>query len=194
MVSALAPEPFLAGAQGCGLPLPDVRLRIGSGEALEVATGRLSPGFLEAGALRPLPLAPGGWWRSGDAACLAADGSLQLRGRLDGALHSGGVTVFPEVLELRLQEEAVAAGLAVEAVLLLAEDDPEWGQRLVALVRPAAGVEPGPLLAALAALVAPWPPAERPRRWLPCPELAASSAGKWERGRWRLWLAAQALP
>jgi O-succinylbenzoic acid--CoA ligase len=58
MVSALAPEPFLAGAQGCGLPLPDVRLRIGSGEALEVATGRLSPGFLEAGALRPLPLAP----------------------------------------------------------------------------------------------------------------------------------------
>jgi O-succinylbenzoic acid--CoA ligase len=60
-------------------------------------------------------------------------------------------------------------------------------------VRPAAGVEPGPLLASLAALVAPWPPAERPRRWVPCPELAPSAAGKWERGRWRRWLAAPTL-
>ncbi|MEB3255660.1 MAG: AMP-binding protein [Synechococcaceae cyanobacterium] len=190
MVAALEPERFLAGDEGCGRPLADVRLRLGDAEALEVAAGRLSPGWLEGGALRPLPLAPGGWWRSGDAASLAADGALRLRGRLDGALLSGGVTVFPEALESRLLEEAAAAGLAVEAVLLLGEDDPEWGQRLVALVRPAAGLEPGPLLAALAALVAPWPPAERPRRWLPCPELAPSAAGKWERGHWRRRLAA----
>jgi O-succinylbenzoic acid--CoA ligase len=188
MVTALAPADFLAGATGCGRPLPDVRLRTGADGALEVRTARLSPGWLEGGSLRPLPLVGEGWWRSGDGAVLDGEGALHLRGRLDGALLSGGVTVFPEPLEERLMEEAAAAGLPLAAALLLAEDDPEWGQRLVALVRPAVGVAPDPLLAALAALVAAWPPAERPRRWLVCPDLAPTNSGKWERGRWRLWL------
>jgi O-succinylbenzoic acid--CoA ligase len=192
MVTALAPRDFLAGATGCGPPLVDVRLRTGAQGALEVRTARLSPGWLEGGALRPLPVAGGGWWRSGDAAVLDGDGSLRLRGRLDGALLSGGETVFLEPLEERLMEEATAAGLPLCAVLLLAEDDPDWGQRLVALVLPAAGAAPAPLLAALSGLVAAWPPAERPRRWLPCPDLAPSQAGKWERGHWRRWL--QHLP
>jgi O-succinylbenzoic acid--CoA ligase len=189
MVTALPPGRFLAGEGGCGGPLADVRLRIGAGGALEVRTGRLSPGWLAEGQLHPLPQAEAGWWRSGDAAALAADGSLQLLGRLDGALLSGGETVFPEVLEARLLEAAAAAGLPLRAVLLLGEDDPTWGQRLVALVRPGATADPERLLADLAALVAPWPPAERPRRWLPCPALAPSAAGKWERSRWRRWLA-----
>lgn len=189
MVTALAPADFLAGVEGCGRPLGDVELRIGAGAALEVRTARLSSGWLEAGALRPLPQAAEGWWRSGDAAELAWDGSLRLRGRLDGAVHSGGETVFPESLEARLQAEATAAGLPLAAVLLLAEDDPEWGQRLVALVRPSGGAAAGPLLTDLAALVAAWPPAERPRRWRHCEPLAPSAAGKWERSRWRRWLA-----
>jgi O-succinylbenzoic acid--CoA ligase len=104
-------------------------------------------------------------------------------------VHSGGETVFPESLEERLQAEATAAGLPLAAVLLLAEDDPEWGQRLVALVRPSGGAAAGPLLTGLAALVAAWPPAERPRRWRHCAPLAPSAAGKWERSRWRRWLA-----
>lgn len=193
MVTALEPHRFLAGEEGCGRPLADVRLRLGAGSALEVQSARLSPGWLERGRLRPLPLRPDGWWRSGDAAAIAADGALRLCGRLDGAIHSGGETVFPESLEARLQREAAAAGLPLEAVLLLPVDDPKWGQRLVALVRAAsdssgaAGAER--LLAQLEGMVAAWPPAERPRRWLICEELAPSPAGKWERSRWRRWLA-----
>jgi O-succinylbenzoic acid--CoA ligase len=188
MVTALAPGAFLGGAAGCGRPLRDVELRTGAGGALEVRTARLGCGWLEGGALRPLPVDGEGWWRSGDGGVLEGDGSLRLRGRLDGALLSGGETVFPEPLEERLMEEAASAGLPLAAVLLLAEDDPEWGQRLVALVRPAVGAATGPLLEALAARVAGWPPAERPRRWWPCPRLAPSAAGKWERARWRRWL------
>jgi O-succinylbenzoic acid--CoA ligase len=194
MVTALEPQRFLAGEQGCGRPLADVRLRLGAAAALEVDTARLSPGWLERGRLRPLTLRPGGWWRSGDGAELAADGALHLRGRLDGAIHSGGETVFPEQIEGRLRAAAVAAGLPLAALLLLAEDDPAWGQRLVALVRPASSACGAPavagLLAGLADLVAGWPPAERPRRWLLCAELAPSATGKWERQRWRHWLAA----
>ena len=58
-----------------------------------------------------------GWWRSGDRARLRP--GLQILGRLDTAMHSGGETVFPEQLEQRLQAAARAAGLAVDAVLLL---------------------------------------------------------------------------
>jgi O-succinylbenzoic acid--CoA ligase len=191
MVCALPPARFLAGEEGCGPPLNDVELRLdGATGAVEVRTARLSPGWL-AGAegVSPLLPEPGGWWRSGDAGRLEG-GGLVVVGRLDGAIHSGGETVFPEQLEQRLQRQAIAAGLPLRAVLLLAEADPEWGERLVALVRPeeAAAAEASGLLQALAGLTAAWLPAERPRRWLPCPALEPSAAGKWERGVWRRWL------
>ncbi len=188
MVCALPPQRFLAGAAGCGEPLADVALRLdGATGAVEVRCGRLSPGRLEAGRLRPLPLQPGGWWRSGDAGRLGAEG-LEVLGRLDGALLSGGETVFPEQLEERLQEQVAGAGVGLEALLLLARPDPEWGEHLVALVRPRQGGDGAALLGVLQALTATWPPAERPRHWHLCPWLAPTAAGKWERGRWQRWL------
>ncbi|MCE2837454.1 MAG: o-succinylbenzoate--CoA ligase, partial [Cyanobium sp. 49614_E6] len=45
------------------------------------------------------------------------------------------------------------------------------------------------LITALEQLTAPWRPADRPRRWHLCGELAPNAAGKWERSRWRRWLA-----
>ena len=155
--------------------------------AVEVRSPRLALGWLESGGLRPLPRTADGWWRSGDAGRLGAAG-LELLGRLDGALSSGGETVFPEQLEARLQAEARAQGLPLAVVLLLGVEEPPWGERLVALVRAEAGADSAALVAALQALVAGWPPAERPRRWFPCPELAVSPQGKWQRGHWRQWL------
>lgn len=188
MVCALPPQRFLAGAAGCGEPLADVALRLdGATGAVEVRCGRLSPGRMVAGRLQPLPLQPGGWWRSGDAGRLGSEG-LEVLGRLDGALHSGGETVFPERLEERLQAQAARAGAGVEALLLLARPDPEWGEQLVALVRPRQGGDGAVLLGVLRALTAAWPPAERPRHWHLCPSLAPTAAGKWERGRWQRWL------
>ena len=188
MVCALPPQRFLAGAAGCGEPLGDVALRLdGATGAVEVRCGRLSPGRLEAGRLRPLPLQPGGWWRSGDAGRLGAEG-LEVLGRLDGALHSGGETVFPERLEERLQEQASRAGAGLEALLLLARPDPEWGEHLVALVRPLHRDDGQELLVALQAITAAWPHAERPRHWHLCPSLAPTATGKWARGRWQRWL------
>lgn len=188
MVTALPPERFLAGGDGCGPPLADVRLRLaGAGDgtaAIEVCTDRLSPGFLQGGALKPLPQV-GGWWRSGDGGSITA-GELQVRGRLDGAISSGGETVFPEQVEQRLRELAASEGLALEALLLLPQEVPPWGQRLVALVRPAS--EAGKSLSRLAHLARRLPPSQRPIRWIACPDLAPDGRGKWERGRWRTWL------
>lgn len=194
MVCALPPDQFLSGAEGCGMALADVRLRLAPADgAVEVATERLAAGFLGEAGLEPLPLAQGRWWRSGDRGRLDHQGALQILGRLDGAIHSGGVTVFPDQLGLRLQAEARRARLPLEAVLLLPRVDPPWGQRLVALVRPEPGVDGEALLQALRDLVLPWPAAERPRRWWLCPELAPGVAGKWDRARWQRWLEPRAM-
>lgn len=212
MVAALPPARFLAGESGCGPALSDVSLRLaGAGEsgvgtpqdsALEVHTGRLSPGWFEAGALHPLP-APGGWWRTGDAARLAAASghapgaaALEILGRLDGAIHSGGETVFPEQVAERLSAMARAEGLPLEALLLLPVREPPWGERLVGLVR-AARLPANQVLATAAlvrgleALARTLPPSQRPLRWIHCEGLQCSGAGKWERSRWRAWLEAE---
>ena len=187
MVCALAPDQFLAGRQGCGPPLADVQLRLDAASgAVEVRTPRLSPGWLGERGLVPLATTAAGWWRSGDAGRLRPEG-LEINGRLDGAINSGGETVFPEQLEQRLQ--LAAAQLPLEALLLLAEPHPEWGQILVALVRAQAGADADTLIAALQKITQTWPAAERPRRWCNCPALATTSSGKWQRRQWRAWLA-----
>jgi O-succinylbenzoic acid--CoA ligase len=194
MVSALPPGQFLAGASGCGQPLADVRLRIDARTgAVEVATDRLSPGWIgDGGVLEPLPRTADGWWRSGDGGRLGSSG-LEIFGRLDGAIQSGGETVFPEQLEQRLRALAQIQGWPLQDLLLLAVAEPGWGERLMALVRPAepANGEPAngeALIALLQAAVAAWPPAERPRQWLICESLAPSPQGKWLRSHWQRWL------
>jgi O-succinylbenzoic acid--CoA ligase len=197
MVCALPPERFLAGESGCGQPLADVQLRLaapGGADAacaaqapLEVATDRLSPGWLQQGQLVPVPRSPDGWWRSGDAARLGPEG-LEILGRLDGAIHSGGETVFPEQIEQRLGALIEAQALPVAALLLLGESDARWGQRLVALVRLQGAADGPSVLAALARLARQLPPAERPGRWLLCHTLEPTATGKWQRQRWQQWL------
>ncbi len=187
MVTALPPERFLAGWAGCGDALPDVELRLDAQGALLVRTLRISPGHLQGGALRPLGCA-GGWWRSGDAAAFAA-GGLEILGRLDGAISSGGETVFPEQVEARLLGWARQDGLPLRHLLLVPRPDPLWGERLVALVRPDdGGADADALIERCRRLAQRLPPAQRPLGWLPCPPLAPNGLGKWERARWRDWL------
>ncbi len=192
MVCALPPRRFLAEDPpplGCGFPLEDVELRLDPETgAVQLRTARLSPGWLDGARLRPLPRTAEGWWTSGDAGLLTP-GGLVISGRLDGAISSGGETVFPEQLEERLRRAAAERGLPLAEVLLLGVEEPPWGQRLVALVRGHSPADWARLKGALPELTAGWRAAERPRRWCLCPELAPTAAGKWQRGRWQAWLA-----
>jgi O-succinylbenzoic acid--CoA ligase len=224
MVCALPPGRFLAGEQGCGSPLRDVELRLeGEAGAIAVRSARLSPGWFAMGRLHPFPDAEG-WWRSGDAGTWSAEvapgapsdqptsptrtptvsaagpesRSLIIHGRLDGAIHSGGETVFPDQVRERLLGLIQAAGLPVAELLLLGERDAHWGERLVALVRwestdppQQAGADDQAPFTELAALARALPPSQRPARWLNCPTLTPADTGKWQRSRWRQWLLSQ---
>ena len=179
MVTALAPSKFLSGVDSCGFPFTHVELRTASNgsslEILEIRTPVLSHGFLIAGKLQPLHQDQG-WWRTNDWAKQTIDG-LQVLGRLDGAINSGGETVFPEIIEASL------AGLnGLEAVLIVGVDDIHWGQRLVALYRGTVSV------AALEKEVLQRPPVERPKQWIHCPQLTPNGQGKWERRHWKIWV------
>jgi O-succinylbenzoic acid--CoA ligase len=74
------------------------------------------------------------------------------------------------------------------ALLLVPQPDPEWGERLVALVRPRAVEEAELLLMALQDVALALPPAQRPRDWHLCVALEPNAMGKWERARWAAWL------
>ena len=190
MVAVQTPERFLAGQSGCGIALNDVELRLDADQALLVRTPRLAVGRWSAG--DPLRLQAlkdvQGWWRSGDAASL--DPELTVLGRRDGALQTGGETVFPEQLEARLQLNMMIGKLAPVPVLLLPEPDPEWGERLVALV----GTTDMALIGSLQQMTSSWLRHERPKRWLQCPGLSRNAMGKWERLRWRQWLVGDGSP
>ncbi len=117
---------------GCvydGLPLSGVRA------GLAAADGRitLSGPVLFAGYRRD-PVATAavladGVLTTGDLGAIAADGRVEVLGRADAVLVTGGELVSPEAVERVLTG---AAGIADAVVVGL--PDPEWGQRVVALV------------------------------------------------------------
>lgn len=70
-----------------------------------------------------------GWYLTSDAGRIDEDGRLQVLGRLDDIVVSGGVNVPAAAVSARLR-----AHPAVEQAEVLGEPDPEWGNRLVAFV------------------------------------------------------------
>ncbi|WP_241005310.1 AMP-binding protein [Nocardioides sp. zg-1228] len=70
-----------------------------------------------------------GWFLTSDAGRLDADGRLEIIGRLDDVVVSGGVKIPAAAVARRLREH-----LLVEDAEVIGVPDAEWGQRLVAVV------------------------------------------------------------
>ncbi|CAN5118692.1 o-succinylbenzoate--CoA ligase [soil metagenome] len=70
-----------------------------------------------------------GWFLTQDLARLGEDGSLEVLGRADDVVVSGGVKVPTPAVAARLQEH-----LSVSAVSVVGAPDAEWGQRVVAFI------------------------------------------------------------
>jgi O-succinylbenzoic acid--CoA ligase len=80
---------------------------------------------------RPSIVGPDGrsdWFPTGDAGSII-DGRVRVRGRLGFVINTGGEKLWPEDLEVLLASLEGISDVAVTGV-----EDPEWGQRVVALV------------------------------------------------------------
>ena len=70
-----------------------------------------------------------GWYFTGDVCVLREDGDVDLVGRVDDVIRSGGESVYPEEVEAVL-----AAHPAVREAAVLGVPDPLWGEMVVACV------------------------------------------------------------
>ena len=102
-----------------------------------------------------------------------ADGRLEVLGRADDAIATGGETVHPLPVERALARHPGVADVAVAGV-----PDPEWGERVVAFVVPRDADAP-PVLADLRSLARETlPPWAEPRDLVLLAELPRTPSGK----------------
>ncbi|HUV57391.1 MAG TPA: AMP-binding protein [Acidimicrobiales bacterium] len=111
-----------------GYPLKDVDLASIDGEVC-VRSPTLFRSYRNAA--RPRIMGPDGrddWFPTGDAGTVT-DGRLSVRGRLGFVINSGGEKLWPEDLEAVLMTVEGVRDVAITSI-----EDPEWGERIVALV------------------------------------------------------------
>ena len=153
-----------------GHRLPSVELRIldldGSGSmptAAEVRARRANPRLAPADVVGPIEVRtptlcrdyrggqaavdPAGWFTTGDLGALDATGRLVVHGRSDDLIITGGEKVWPHDVE-----SVIGTDPRVAEVAVVGRPDPEWGERVVAVVVPRDPTDP-PMLDALRELV-----------------------------------------
>jgi O-succinylbenzoic acid--CoA ligase len=115
---------------GCvydGVPLDGVRAEVRDDGRIWISGPVLFSGYLGG------PRAPAdGWFRTGDLGELDAAGRLTVRGRADDVINTGGHKVVPGEVAAALQ-----ACPGVRDAAVVGQPDPEWGERVVAVVVPA---------------------------------------------------------
>ena len=134
-----------------GHPLPGVELRLdtaatGDGETGADGVGEIlvrAPMLMRGYRLSPEETAAAidgdGWYRTGDLGRFDPDagGRLRVVDRMGDVVNSGGVKVSPTEVE-----RVLAGHPAVAEVCVAGRPDPDWGERVVAYVVPAAGDPP----------------------------------------------------
>ncbi|MBB5954754.1 O-succinylbenzoic acid--CoA ligase [Saccharothrix tamanrassetensis] len=123
-------------AGGCvydGVPLEGVRVRLtdGTGTAADGTEGRIEIAgpVLALGYQGGEPF--GEWFRTGDLGRLTDDGRLEVLGRADDMIISGGENISPTRVE-----RVLAAQPGVHEVCVVGVADPEWGQAVAAAIVP----------------------------------------------------------
>lgn len=114
---------------------PDGReLRPGEAGTIELR----SPALLRAYRDGADPVGADGWYRTGDVGFVdPVEHRLQVQGRADDLIITGGEKVWPVQVEQVLEGAPGVREVAVAGV-----EDPEWGQRVVAFVVPQDPAEP----------------------------------------------------
>lgn len=123
---------------GCGKPFPQVELRTVDGEGRDLPPGKVGEILVRS----PLVMKgyhklseasaaafDDGWYRTGDAGYLDADGYLYLLDRVKDMIVSGAENIYPAEVETALHEHPEVRDCAVIGV-----PDPRWGEAVKAIV------------------------------------------------------------
>ncbi|HET6951798.1 MAG TPA: fatty acid--CoA ligase family protein [Acidimicrobiales bacterium] len=157
-----------------GVPLDGVEVRLVDGE-IQLR----GPMLLRAYRDGTDPRQAGGWFPTGDAGAWdAATGRLRVHGRTGDLVITGGENVWPDAVERVLGRCPGVADVAV-----VGRPDPDWGERVVALVVPAPGAAPPTLAALRDAVKAELPAYAAPREVEIVAALPRTASGKLARTR-----------
>jgi o-succinylbenzoate---CoA ligase len=112
-----------------GVPFVGTEARV-SGGVIELRGPTLMTGYLDDPAATAAAF-DDGWLRTRDGGAIDADGRLEVFGRLDDVINSGGEKIWPQEVEAALATHPRVGDVAVGG-----SPDPEWGERVVAFVVP----------------------------------------------------------
>ena len=115
-----------------GSPFGETRVRLDPDGGIEVRGPTLMDGYRGDPGATGAAFTTDGWLRTGDLGTFADDGRLELAGRADELIRSGGEKIWPQEVERALMEHPKVRDVAV-----VGRPDPEWGQEVVAFVVPA---------------------------------------------------------
>jgi len=115
------------GESGCGAPLAGVDLRIERGE-IQVRGDMLMRGYL-GGDEASDTWTHDGWLRTGDCGEFLSGGQLQVLGRLDDVIVTGGENVSPQEVESWLETIP-----GVSSACVFGTPDAEWGELVAAAI------------------------------------------------------------
>ncbi len=126
-VTTLLPADAAAHPGSAGRPIPGMELRI-TDNVIEVRGPSLFDGYEIDGKLYEPHAAPT-WFNTGDIGQIDNDGYLTVHARRSDLIISGGENVYPAEIEAVLERHPAIAEAGVFAI-----SDPEWGQRVAAVV------------------------------------------------------------
>jgi long-chain acyl-CoA synthetase len=170
----------VVGSIGTTVPLVEVEIRDKSGNLLEtgqegeicIRGPNIMSGYLDNDMETAAAFWDGRWFRSGDVGRLDGDGYLYIVDRIKDMVITGGENVYPREVEEVIYSYGRIADCAVIGV-----PDREWGERVVAFVKPEEGtaIVPEELKQYLKARLSPF---KVPKEYLVLQEMPQSSVGK----------------
>jgi malonyl-CoA/methylmalonyl-CoA synthetase len=157
-------------AGSVGVPLPDVDVRLGADQGVEVRGPNVFTGYWNLPGVASFT--DDGWFRTGDIGRFDEEGYLYLVGRASDLIITGGYNVYP-----REVEDAIRELPGIDDVAVVGLPDDTWGELVVAFyvsARPE-GVDSDEAISALESSLAAY---KRPRRWIQMNELPRNAMGK----------------
>ena len=192
MVTCLSPKDFLNGSDSVGFTLEDVEIEINNKNSLKIKTSRIAIAQLQNNQFEKITDS-NGWWEAGDLAqyvSLNNKQAFQILGRRDSAINSGGETIFPEDIEMKLLKIISKNQIPIKDILILGVSDKKWGERLVALIKfKETKTNRYQIVSLLTQLIKNWETSKKPLNWYDCPKLSRNINKKWEINKWQNWIA-----